>query len=98
MAKAFPKWQQVLPLHGSKPGAKNVVVTDVEINDSTSTYFVLADGALDVKELLDTRTQTASTFYLSGTGDSVVNIDGGTVGDRRRFASLHDDLSFSEEK
>lgn len=95
--RTYPKFQQVLPLDGHSHGSKNVIVTQVEINDATTTYFVLPGTTTDVSELKDARTDTAATFYLGGTGETVVNIDGGTIGAKHYFASLHGDLAYEAE-
>lgn len=100
MSKMYPKFQNVVRRGGRRE--KNVIVTEVVINDATSSFFTLPDNVTDVKELVSTRTSTLgstdATFYLSGAGNCVVNIDGGTLGATHVFAARIDrDLSDQSE-
>lgn len=95
MAKIFPTLQRMINM-GSQD--RNFVLTKIQIKSTTSDYFVLPDSAVDVKELKSSRTGAGATFYLSGTLGTVVNVDGGTIGQNLFFVSRHDkDLSYDTE-
>lgn len=71
MQRGKPLHQQVVKLR-TREG--HLVV--VEGRPQAGDYWVLPDGAQDVRQLTPTRA-ASSAFYLSGTGDTIVNFDSG---------------------
>ena len=93
--KSFPDFQQFVrrPSTGSS-NAKFIGITEFRITDSGTTYVVLPQNTNRVRILESSRTATAVGFYLSGTVDTIVNVDGQTVGTSIVMVSRHDsDLS-----
>ena len=99
MAKLFPDWQEYVELKGvsgvgrqEKLGIHRVTIVTTGSDD------LVVPVAEDVAVLSTDKETADPAFYFSGNNNTVVNIDGGTVGAEHLVVTRHSGmLNFKDE-